>query len=286
MKFYDRKLILAGSSAKILVYDKPVAYGFSVKKKTRKDKEPSTNILSPKEITDRAKTQIRRKVRANAWQHINPKNGKPYLPQFFTLTFNYESVTFDESHPVFRNFIRKLGRNIGHSPYYLCVPEFQKDVDFYGKIKPNGGNVHYHVLIFNLPYVENIKDEIAKVWGNGFIKGRSFSDANHAANYVCKYIGKELDNKHIKFRKRYFCSKHLLKQKEFKNPDFVDPYAKYLLEHPNAVIGEIKKYKNNFGIDITEQSIEFPNGFNLDNELVKNCLMDTEVLAKRIFGVK
>jgi hypothetical protein len=58
------------------------------------------------------------------------------------------------------------------------------------------------------------------------------------------------------------------------------------LEHPNAVIGEIKKYKNNFGIDITEQSIEFPNGFNLDNELVKNCLMDTEVLAKRIFGVK
>jgi len=286
MKFYSRKLILAGSSAKILVYDKEIAYDFPAEKKTAKIKEPTSTILSPEEITNRSKTQIRRKVRSNAWQHINPKNGKPYLPQFFTLTFNYESTTFDESHPAFRNFIRKLGRSIEHKILYLCVPEFQKDIDFFGNIKPNGGNVHYHVLIFNLPYIKNIKTEIEKIWGNGFIKGRSFNDATHAANYVCKYIGKELDNKHIKFRERYFCSKHLLKQKEFKNPDYVDPYAKFLLEHPSAVIGQIKKYKNNFGIDITEQSIEFPNGFNLDNELVKNCLMDTEMLAKKIFGVK
>lgn len=275
-----------GSSAKLLCYKKPVAYNFTPLKRKRRRRQASEKILSPKEIAARARTQIRRKVKANAWQHINPRTSRPYLPQFFTLTFNHESTTFDQSHPVFRNFIRKLTRVAGHKLHYLCVPEFQKDIDHFGTLKPNGGNVHYHVLVFNLPYIENIKDEIAKVWGNGFIKGRSFSDANHAANYVCKYIGKELDNKHIKFRKRYFCSRGLLKGKEFKNPEFVDPYAEYLLAHPKAVVGEVRAYKNNFDMDVEELVIDFPKEMNLESELFSNCLMDTEMLAKRIFGVE
>ena len=81
---------------------------------------------------------------------------------------------------------------------YTAVPEFQKR-----------GAVHYHVVLYNLPYTK--ADVIAKVWGNGFIKINIIDDVDNIGAYVCKYMVKDLDDDRLRGRKCYFNSRGLFK---------------------------------------------------------------------------
>ena len=83
---------------------------------------------------------------------------------------------------------------------YLTVIEFQK------------GAIHYH-CIFNIPYIKN--KDLAFIWGQGFIKINKIKDVDNIGAYVCKYIGKDLDEDRLKREKCYFTSKGLNKSQEF-----------------------------------------------------------------------
>lgn len=84
------------------------------------------------------------------------------------------------AHPEFRKFVKRLGYHIDNKETYLkylTVPEFQKR-----------GAVHYHVVLFNLPYIKN--KVLAKVGDNGFVKLNVIEDVANIGAYVCKYMTK------------------------------------------------------------------------------------------------
>jgi hypothetical protein len=83
---------------------------------------------------------------------------------------------------------------------YLAIVEFQKR-----------GAVHYHLLC-NLRYVQSKK--IEKIWKHGFIKIKRISNIKNIGAYVCKYLQKEMFDKRMFGKKKYFRSQDLEKPVE------------------------------------------------------------------------
>jgi hypothetical protein len=107
---------------------------------------------------------------------------------------------------------------------YLAVPEFTKI-----------GRIHYHVVLFNLPFTK--WKMLEDTWNNGFIKINRCDDVTNLGAYVSKYMTKESDER-LKGKKRYFCSKNL-----FKPAEFINEKAGNLLKN---LPEESKTYQNTF----------------------------------------
>jgi len=132
---------------------------------------------------------------------------------------------------------------------YVAVPEFQKR-----------GAVHYHIIFFNLPFLRNIHPVMQKLWGQGFIFGKTINDLNHLANYVCKYIQKGFDDKHSKYSKRYFSSRGLKRPYVIRDEGQVE----YILASidPSKCEVEEKEFTTTQGIKVKQKVLRFPDGFN------------------------
>lgn len=102
---------------------------------------------------------------------------------------------------------------MGFKLKYTCVPEFTKK-----------GRIHYHVLMYNCPYIKNSK--LAEIWSNGFIRINSIEDVDNVGSYVSEYIGKDYKegsstSDKMKGKKCYFNSRGLNKPIEIKNKEMV-----------------------------------------------------------------
>lgn len=96
------------------------------------------------------------------------------------------------------------------------------------------GAIHYHVILFNLPFIDAKK--IEEIWGNGFIrinlieddkddkkeKGKKKSKKKQdkkasgiVSGYLTKYFIKDIDER-VREKKAYFYSRNLEKPKEWK----------------------------------------------------------------------
>jgi hypothetical protein len=96
------------------------------------------------------------------------------------------------------------------------------------------GAIHYHVILFNLPFIDAKK--IEEIWGNGFIrinlieddkddkkeKGKKQSKKKQdkkasgiVSGYLTKYFIKDIDER-VREKKAYFYSRNLEKPKEWK----------------------------------------------------------------------
>ena len=93
---------------------------------------------------------------------------------------------------------------------YLCVPEFTKK-----------GRIHYHVVLFNLPFVKN--KTLQSIWSNGFIKINKIDNCDNVGAYVSKYMTK--DNEQMIEEKSYFTSRNLEKPLEIVNEKEIEILA-------------------------------------------------------------
>lgn len=119
---------------------------------------------------------------------------------FLTLTFRSEKY-FDYSAAVyeFTKFIKRLKYNFFEKNYklkYLAVPEKQKRRVW-----------HFHVILFDVPYLYN--EKLAEIWGLGFIKINQVKDVKGLSDYICKYITKQFVENFEKGKKRVFTSRGL-----------------------------------------------------------------------------
>ena len=147
-----------------------------------------------KSSLNRTKTKIRRLTNAN-----------PQLNKFMTLTFAKSTTNIKEANYIFNQFIKRIVYRYPDFEY-LAVPEFQKDVDFHGRKKENGGSIHYH-LICNMPYIE--MDALEYTWGQGMVNIRQIGKVNNLGAYISKYLGKEMFNGKMFGKKKFFRSQSL-----------------------------------------------------------------------------
>jgi len=106
-----------------------------------------------------------------------------------------------------RKFMKRLGNNIAKDQayvQYVAVPEFQKR-----------GAVHYHLVIFNLPFIK--ARTLETIWGNGFIQIKSIEEVDNIGAYMSKYMTKATDvNDRLVGQKCYFRTRNLMEPVETK----------------------------------------------------------------------
>ncbi len=203
---YNFKVVVSGKHVEVYKYKKSVWRDFertqeSVKDKPKKETKQldifeKIKLQQQKQqySVNRTRTEIRRLINSN-----------PQLNKFMTLTFAKSTTDLKTANYIFNQFIKRMTYKYPDFEY-LAIPEFQKDIDFYGKKKPNGGSVHYHVLC-KLPFVHF--REITKIWGQGNIDIKRLNNVTNIGAYVCKYLSKEMFDERTFNKKKFFRSQTL-----------------------------------------------------------------------------
>lgn len=199
---YKHKMIVSGNVIELYTYEKEVRTGKD------KDFEKENNgrrgnglewieedrKKNRKESLQKAKKRLRREINANVGQW-------GAKTKFITLTYADNLTDVKESNLNFKNFIKRLNYKMDLKLKYSCVVEFQKR-----------GAVHYHLLAYNLPYLENSK--LSEIWGHGFVKINEIDHVDNVGAYVTKYMTKENDDERLKGLKCHFSSRGLKKPTE------------------------------------------------------------------------
>ena len=171
-----------------------------------------------KQVLQRAKKNLRRLINANVGQY-----GKEFTAKFLTLTFKDNVKDLDKANYEFKKFIQRLNYYCfgvkKNNLKYTCVVEFQKR-----------GAIHYHVIIYNMPYLK--ANDIANVWGNGFIKINKIDNVDNVGAYVSEYLGQaekgqghDIEDDRLQGKKSYFSSRGLFKPIEITDKKTVETVA-------------------------------------------------------------
>jgi hypothetical protein len=204
---YNFKVIISGKQVEVYKYKKTILRDYEKKEEQQEivQKEPKQlDLFEQQELKkqkiqssiNRTKTEIRRLVNSN-----------PQLNKFMTLTFAKPTTDLKEANYIFNQFIKRIVYRYPNFKY-LAVPEYQKDTDYWGRKKEQGGSVHYHLLC-NLPFIE--MDALEYLWGQGMVNIRETSKVNNLGAYMSKYLGKELFSGRMFGKKKFFRSQALHK---------------------------------------------------------------------------
>lgn len=221
------KVIISGGVIEVYDYEKPVMKGYKSNGGRDKEANEEGKEKNRKDSVRRARQEVRRIVNANVGAY-----GEQLTAKFITLTFGDNVTDLDKANYELKKFIQRLnylvyGTKVANLRY-TAVPEFQKR-----------GAVHYHVVIYNLPYIK--ADVIEKVWGNGFIKINKIDDVDNVGAYICKYMVKDLDDERLRGRKCYFNSRGLFKPVVIEDEKKTETIKQSL---PDELMTVSKQYEN------------------------------------------
>jgi len=236
--YYHQKIINSGKYFELYQYEKNLKRDFTRKKKKPKKErvlsdcsieanevnKESEELSKRKDSISRTRTSIRRIINSN-----------PDLTKFYTLTFKENMQDVDIANKHFNKFIMRMNYRFGKFKY-IDIIEFQKR-----------GAVHYHFLC-NLPFIK--AKEIENIWGNGFINIRRIKNVTNLGAYVCKYLQKEMTDKRLFNKKKFFCSKNIEKPISVYNYkavnaiieqyDFNNMKPTYESDFENKYVGKVK----------------------------------------------
>lgn len=218
-KSYNSKVIASGDIIEVYEYKNPILEGFDNSKskgKGRKCVADDEEQLKNRELVlQRARRDLRRLINSNI--HMYGVRSK-----FVTLTFREHVTTFNQANYEWKKFRQRLEDYLEKYIRYAVVPEFTKI-----------GRIHFHVVFFDLPYIQNKK--LQDIWGQGFVKINAIDNVDNVGAYVCKYMtkgeeseekeSKSIENDRLKGKKCYFSSRRLYKPIEIKQKDRVDSLA-------------------------------------------------------------
>ncbi len=210
--------------------------------------------------------------------------GNIQMPKFLTLTFKENITDSKEANLEFTNFNKRLSYHLysvnKNVLKYICIPEFQKR-----------GAIHFHVLYFNMPYIDF--KVIENIWGNGFIFIESVKDnIEDYAKYVAKYINKENSKgesnydiyleKDMLNQKRYFCSRGLKRPVVLKLAINNDTYEMILSYLKNFHVDNYT-YENEFIGIVEENTYEIKDlkTISILGKTMKNIIRDMHDIYKR-----
>ena len=200
------KVVVSGFECEQYQYkDRPVLRNY----KRRKREKNENNETKEKDQTEKAESSVRRTRR----EIRRTVNSNPQLTKFLTLT---SKITDGKKANYCFNLFSQRMRDRFPEFQYFAVLEFQKDTDFFGNVKPEGGAAHYHLLC-NMRYVRS--KEIEKIWGKGFIKIKRVRHVDNLGRYLSKYLQKDMFDKRMLGKRKFFCSQDLERSIEYVNEE-------------------------------------------------------------------
>jgi hypothetical protein len=215
------RVILSGHEIEHYRYiDKPIYRGYKRRKRKEK-KEPKKQTQKSKFSVSRTITEIRRIISNN-----------PQLTKFLTLTTKLTDVA--TTNRLFNLFTQRMKDRFPEFQYFAVI-EFMPDIGFKGEVKPDGGEVHYHLLC-NLRYI--VAKKIAMIWGQGFIKIKRKKEADRLREYLSKYLWKNMRDERLFRKKKYFCSQDLTRSTELINDE-----SKFFMKNSDKNFNFIEELK-------------------------------------------
>ncbi len=244
---YNFKIIKSGKEIEVYDYQtKDILRGYTRRKrKKKKNKESKGQMdinqykkelkeLVEWEIKYTAKTQFSiSRTRTNIRRSVN---ANPQLDKFLTLTFAESTTELIEANKLFHLAMKRI---IHTKPAfeYISVVEFQKDVDYHGNKKEKGGSVHYHLLCNIETIIKRDRFEWERwfqnrYWKYGFVKIKDVNKVDNMGAYFCKYLSKDMFDKRMFGKKKFFCSRNLNKPVELTGMEAIIFFNKYVKELP------------------------------------------------------
>ena len=149
---------------------------------------------------------------------------------FLTVTFKDNITDIKLAHKEFDNFMKRFKRYLKRTKIkYIATWEKQKR-----------GSIHYHIILFDVPFIKANKME--EIWGNGFIKINKITKSVkqwEIGVYLTKYFVKDIDKKQ-RYSNAYSKSTNLIEPVEYRERLDLDDVNDILL---NNEILHFKKFK-------------------------------------------
>lgn len=283
---YDFRIVKSGKEIETYYYkDKEILRGYKRKERRKKKEKEFLGQLNFEEYEkekkqkkeweekykqkaessiSRTRTNIRRMVNAN-----------PQLNKFLTLTFAESTTELKKANYLFNQAMKRIIRQKDYFEY-IAVVEFQKDIDYHGNKKENGGSVHYHLLCnIEMPKTESLEELFKwerwfalRFWKYGFIKIKDVEQITNMGAYFCKYLGKDMFDPRMFRKKKYFCSQKLNKPVEMTGYEafrFFDEYLNGL--KPNFAKSFFSEYAGNVDYSAYTLPEDTPFSLNIDNQI-------------------
>lgn len=164
---------------------------------------------------------------------------------FLTLTYKKDQKDVKTACRDFAKFIQRLNytlltvKKIDQKLRYVAVIEFQD--------KNRNGVIHFHVILFNVPFIHY--STFVECWthGNIDIRARDKSGkpmtVTSVARYMGKYMAKGFYDDRLNHKKKYFGSINLERPVIVREPAFVDHVNSHL---PLNCIKYSRKYQSKF----------------------------------------
>lgn len=232
-KYAYEKIVQSGDLLEVYQYEKmPFPPRIKRKSKRRGERLP---FKSERHIK-RAVFNFRRRARANLVY------GNPHM---LTLTM-LEIMPISEAYEIFTQFGVRMRKEYGNSIVWIAVPEFQKR-----------GAVHFHVLIWKLPYEIHVTERttrtIQHLWGQGFVDIIATDGSPKLSGYLAKYMSKAMHDERLFNKKAYSCSRNALSPVSFNTKTSIallkeefgidhDPYLQPVREreYPSKWLGNVR----------------------------------------------
>jgi hypothetical protein len=296
MKLYNTKKIVSKSMTEyIICLDDVIGYNYKAKTKYNRRKFDELTEEEKEESKARKESYYKRKIYEIERLIDCNYNDKS---TFLTLTFARNLEDLPEANKEFNLFIKRLKYHLkkldeaneddetDENTEDVKVDEANEDTedteDDEAKEKESlkyisiwerqeRGAIHYHVIMFNLPFVEAKKLE--EIWKNGFIKINLIKDEDKAtgsvSTYLTKYFVKDIAER-VREKKAYFSSRNLKKPKEWKQRLTDDEINEILVNDKDILyqkefdgkvfigtVGKEKKFKNVRKIYIKKRNKNF-----------------------------
>lgn len=221
------KVTVSGHIVEVWQFGEGVQHGPKASIDREKHFDPETGeiisdydpIAKKRQNARQARCEVRRLVVSN----FESKSAK-----FITLTFRDGAVgdvtNIRECNNAFKKFIQRMRRRFDDFKY-IKVVEFQ---DANGR-----GAVHFHMMA-DLPYVKY--EELAEIWGNGFIGINRIEHVDNLGAYLTKYMLKNFDDPRLRGEKAYSTSKgNLIRPITVYGPDAAELIDAYMLKQKKVV---------------------------------------------------
>lgn len=242
-----KKIVLSGDTLELYEYDEGYLKGYELTDSEKgqagrlKDEKSENYEEHRKQVLQRAKKNLRRLINANHGQY-----GDQFTSKFLTLTFKENIQDIKQANYEFKKFMQRLNYYCFGTKKanlkYTTVVEFQKR-----------GAIHYHTIIYNMPYTK--QKVIEETWGNGWIFINKIDDVDNVGAYVSAYLGnvdkgqgKDVFDDRLQGKKSYFSSRGLYKPIEITDKKIVETVAAAL---PNEELTYTATFANDHLGNIT-----------------------------------
>lgn len=195
-RYIKQKAVIAGNIIHHYWYDRLIPIGQKQQKTTKTNNK---NIMTSEEKQIQNENKTKQKIKYLIQSNVG---AFPRPTSFITLTFRDNIQELTQAHKFFTIFRKRFSRYLVREHdlvlYYIAVPEYQKR-----------GAVHYHMLVFNCPFIPlGVLDNL---WEWGYTNLRKVDDPDLAVQYLIKYLGEE--KRKQKHKRMFYKSDNLLRPK-------------------------------------------------------------------------